>query len=313
MSSNQAEQFSKKIVGPVFPILTLFNEDGTIDKTGIKNYVNFLIAEGAKNLMCTVGTSRYDVMTTEEMLEVNQLVVEAAAKRAYVIVTTPSFGPTSQAIEFAKHAEKIGADAILAVYPDRFYGEDGIYEFFEKISSSCNIGIMIHEMAIRAGRSTEGPAAQYSPSLLKRIFDLPNLVGLKEESGDAGLISHINTNYSKKVAVIGGRGGMNGYRQAHAFGQQTYLVGIGNFLPKLELDFYNFIANNEFDKADQIINNTEKPFFDVAVKLGWHITLRSAMSIKGLCKPYERSPMKHLANTDEQTIRELMLRLKLVD
>ena len=313
MSISQAEQFSKKIRGPVFPILTLFNNDGSIDKEGIKNYVNFLIAEGAKNLMCTVGTSRYDVMTTEEMLEVNKLVVDAVAKRAYVIVTTPSFGPTTQAIGFAKNAEKIGADAILAVYPDRFYGEDGIYEFFENISTSCGIGIMVHEMAIRAGRSTEAPASQYSPSLLKRIFDLPNLVGLKEESGDEFLIDHINSNFNNKLAVIGGRGGMNGYRQAYAYGQKTYLVGIGNFLPKLELDFYSHMVNKDFDRADQIINTIEKPFFEATVKIGWHISLRTAMYIKGLCKPFERRPLKQLTNDNEQAVRELMLRLKLID
>ncbi|NIQ13503.1 MAG: hypothetical protein GTO02_03555, partial [Candidatus Dadabacteria bacterium] len=84
--------------------------------------------------------------TTDEIFEVNQIVVESARKRAITIVTTPSFGPTSQAIEYARHAQNIQADLILALYPDRYYGDQCIYEFFKSISDNCEIPVMIHEM-----------------------------------------------------------------------------------------------------------------------------------------------------------------------
>jgi len=309
MSFSKAEQFSKRVQGPVFPILTLFNENGSIDEAGIIKYVDFLIEQGAKNLMCTVGTSRYDVLTVDEMLRVNEIVVKTAAKRAVVIVTTPSTGPTSQAIDFARHAEEIGADAILAVYPDRYYGDESVFEFFEMVSSSCNIGVMIHEMPIRAGRSTEAPAAQYSPVLLERIFSLPNIVGLKEESGDADLVRHINSEYSRKVAVIGGRGGMGGFLQAAPFGQTAYLVGIGNFLPQIELDFYQKVIAGEQGKAEAVVLDIEKPYFALAVKLGWHISLRAGMHLLGLCQPYERRPMKHLSIVEQDALKAVMLQL----
>lgn len=312
MSSSMAARFSERVQGPVFPILTLFNADGSIDEQGIANYVEFLISQGAKNLMCTVGTSRYDVMTAKEMLRVNELVVKAAAGRAVVMVTTPSYGPTSQAIHFAQHAQQIGADAIIAVYPDRYYGDDHVFGFFEEVAASVNIGVMIHEMPIRAGRSTEGPAAQYSVALLARIFSIPNLVGLKEESGNAELIEHINTTYSNKAAVIGGRGGMNAYRLARTYGQRAYLVGIGNFDPKLELDFQQKLVDGQADKAEEITSNIEHPFFALAVKLGWHISLRAAMHLKGLCQPYERKPMRALDDTELESLKVLMQELELL-
>lgn len=309
--TSSAFEFSQRVKGPVFPILTLFNKDGTLDEAGIADYVEFLISQGAKNIMCTVGTSRYDVLTTEEMMQVNQIVVEAVAKRAVAIVTTPSNGPTSLSIQFAKHAAKIGADAIIGVYPDRYYGDETIVDFFKDITASSDIGVMIHEMPIRAGRSTEAPSAHYSPLLLEKIFSISGMVGLKEESGDQALIEHINTVYSDKVAVIGGRGGMNAYKSATQFGQQSYLVGIGNFLPKLELDFAKHIENGELESAENIISNIEKPFFDVTVKLGWHIALKAAMSIKGLCQPYERSPMRGLTSNEHNELLLLMQKLKL--
>lgn len=307
-----AAQFSQRVQGPVFPILTLFNKDGTVDETGIADYVEFLISQGVKNVMCTVGTSRYDVLTTDEMMRVNQIVVEATAKRAVTMVTTPSCGPTSSAIQFAKHAAKIGADAIIGLYPDRYYGDDTIVDFFKAITASADIGVMVHEMPIRAGRSTEAPSAQYSPTLLEKIFNIDNMVGLKEESGDAKLIEYINSTYSDKVAVIGGRGGMNAYKQATSFGQKSYLVGIGNFDPKLEINFADHVKNVELTAADDIINNIEKPFFDVTVKLGWHISLKAAMNIKGLCQPYERHPMRGLTAVEQAALLALMKKLNLV-
>ena len=310
--TSSAFQFSQRVQGPVFPILTLFNNDGALDEVGMADYVEFLISQGVKNVMCTVGTSRFDVLTTDEMMRVNQIVVEAAAKRVVTIVTTPSYGPTSSAIQFAQHAAKIGADAIIGVYPDRYYGDDSIVDFFKAITASSDIGVMIHEMPIRAGRSTEAPSAHYSSALLEKILSIDNMVGLKEESGDIKLIEHINLTYSEKVAVIGGRGGMNAYKSATQFGQKSYLVGIGNFLPKLEIDFANHIKNGELDAADNIINNIEKPFFDVTVKLGWHIALKAAMSIKGLCQPYERSPIRGLTSIEHAELLLLMQNLKLV-
>lgn len=310
--TSAALKFSQRVQGPVFPILALFNENGKLDMQGIADYVEFLISQGVKNVMCTVGTSRYDVLTIEEMMQVNQIVVEAAAKRAVTIVTTPSYGPTSSSIQFAQHAEKIGADAIIGVYPDRYYGDETIVDFFKAITASTDIGVMIHEMPIRAGRSTEAPSAHYSPALLEKIFSLEGMVGLKEESGDVQLIEYINTTYSNKVAVIGGRGGMNAYKSATQFGQQSYLVGIGNFLPKLELDFVKHIKHGELKAAENIINNIEKPFFDVTVKFGWHIALKAAMSIKGLCQPYERSPMRGLTAAENDALLSLMQKLQLV-
>ena len=312
MSLSKAAEFSRRVQGPVFPILTLFNADGSIDEAGIVAYVEFLIAQGVTNLMSTVGTSRYDVMTPEEMLRVNALVVKAAAGRAVVMVTTPSFGPTSQAIYFARHAEEIGADAIIAVYPDRYYGDDHVFEFFKEVADSVSIGVMIHEMPIRAGRSSEAPAAQYSQELLARIFSIGNVVGLKEESGSNELIEHINLTYSSNAAVIGGRGGMNAHLSARTYGQRAYLVGIGNFDPRIELDFYQSLKDGKTAQAESVISNIEKPFFALTVKLGWHISLRAAMYLKELCQPYERKPMRGLDDKELESLRALMMELGLL-
>ena len=303
MSDNsRGKQFSSRVIGTVVPVLAMFRQDGALDETAIADYVEFLIGAGVGTLMCTVGSSRYDVMTATEMLRVNQIVAQTAAGRAVVIVTTPSNGPTSQAVDFARAAASDGADAILAVYPDRFYGEEPIARFFEDVCAATDAGVMIHEMPIRAGRAFEAPSVQYSSRLVELILGSSNAVGLKEESGDAEIIRQLNRNFAGLGAVVGGRGGMAAHLAAREHGQIAYLASIGNFAPAIELEFANLVAAGKPEQAQAIVTDFEKPFFDVAVDLGWHLALREAMAMAGLCPPHERRPMLRMGPAERRSL-----------
>lgn len=297
--------FFNKVRGVVVPVLAMFEQSGPLDEQAISDYVEYLIGCGVTTLMCTVGTSRYDVLTVPEMLRVNEIVAQTAGGRATVIVTTPSTGPTAQAIDFAEAAATAGADAIIAVYPDRYYGEEPIARFFEDICGATDIGVLIHEMPIRAGRAFEAPSVQYSTALVERILGSANAVGLKEESGDPETIRQLNRMFAGRSAVIGGRGGMAAHLAAREYGQVAYLASIGNFAPAVELEFARLVAEGSYDEAQFIVEQYEKPFFEVAVNLGWHLALREAMAMADLCPPFERRPMMRLASAERRTLEAI--------
>ncbi len=307
--STLASILSNRIRGTVVPVLAMFEQSGALDETAIADYVEFLTDSGVGTLMCTVGTSRYDVLTAEEMLRVNRIVSEAAKGVASVIVTTSGFGPTTQAIEFAKAAAKDGADAIVAVYPDRYYGDEPIFGFFEDICSAAEVGVMIHEMPIRAGRAFEAPSVHYSPKLVERILALPHAAGLKEESAEPELIKRLNQKFAAKAAVVGGRGGMAAHLAARQYGQVAYLASIGNIAPAIELEFVRLLEAGQTQQAAQIIAEFEKPFFDAAVDLGWHVALREAMSMAGRCPPFERRPMMRLTAAERRKLESITARI----
>ena len=295
-------KFLEQIKGPVFPIPIPFSESGAVDYDGLRRYVDFLLAQGAATVMVTVGTSRFDLLTIEEMKKVNEVVAQTANGKAIVIVTTPTKGPTSQAIDFAKHAETVGADAILAVFPDRYYSDNNVAQFFKDIAASCSIGVLIHLMAIPAGKSGLGPQVQYSPKLVERIAALENLVGIKEESHDQALSYKYSRSLADKIVIIGGAGGMRDYLTKHNWGQQAYLVGLGNFVPELENKFYKALIYGDYDAARKIIFEYEEPFFEVAVKAGWHLALKEALAFFDLMKPWERPPIFRITSDDRNKI-----------
>ncbi|MDY6974326.1 MAG: dihydrodipicolinate synthase family protein [Thermodesulfobacteriota bacterium] len=310
MSSEIKQMFLERVKGPVFPIPTPFNREGQVNFRKIREYVDFLLQEGARTLMVTVGAARFAVLTIEEMKKVNETVVDSASGKAFTIVTTPDSGSTQQAIEFARHAEEIGADGILAVFPDRYYTEDGVYRFFEDISRSCSIGVLVHAMPIRAGRETLGPKINYSPELIERLAGIDNMVGTKEESGDKALEYKYNRLFQGRFLIIGSAG-MRAFLSDYQWGQQAYIVSIGNVAPEIELGFYSALANGDYEKARQIVFEKEERFLDGGIDVGWHLGLKEALECAGLMEAWERKPIERLDAEGKKKIESIITELNL--
>lgn len=307
--SKSKQHFINAVRGPVYPIPTPFTESGEVDYPGLESYVAFLLENSASTIMVTVGTSRFDLLTTNEQKRVNETVVKAVGGKATTIVTTPTIGPTTQAADFARHAAGCGADAILLVYPERYYGDDAVVRFFEEVSGAADIATMIHLSPIPAGKAGFGPSVQYSPALLERLAAIPNLVGMKEESRDPGLIYAYHKQFADKLCIIGGAGAMRGHIGAHALGQRAYLVGTGNFEPRLEEEFFKLLEAGKNDEARQWMFDKETEFFNTGVAIGWHVALKEAMAQKGLVGPWERAPLERVSSADRERIAEVLKRM----
>jgi len=305
MASMLKKRFLEEVRGPVFSLPTPFTEEGKVDYQSLEEYVDFLINRGAKNLIVSIGTSRFDLLTIKEMMNVNEVVVKAAMGRAITLVTTPPNGPTSQAVRFAQHAESIGADGILGVYPDRFFSEEGVYKYFEEMAQSCSIGVLIHEMPMRSGKSGLGPKVHYSPELVEKISRIDNMVGMKEESEEKGLEYQFNKKFSGNFLVIG-CAGMRAFLLDYQWGQQAYMVAIGHFAPEIDLGFYAALTQNDIERARGIVFEKEGPFFDEAGKMGWQMALREAMEVAGLMKAWGRKPMLRLDPESREKIGKIL-------
>jgi len=292
MNQSPHAALQARIRGPVFPIPVPFQTTGdfAVDHDALARYVDWLVGEGAPVILVTVGTSRFNLLSVEEMRAVNETVVRAVAKRAVCIVAGPLQGSTRDNVEFARHAAQIGADAIMVMYPERFYGEEAIFGFYKEVSEA-GAPVMIHEMPMRNGLG--GGTVQFSLDLLDRLTDLPGLIGLKEEAGDAEYVYRVLRRIAHKTALIGA-GSMRRFMRDYHAGAQCYLVGIGNFLPKVEIDFYAAMMRRDFDSAHDLVRKNEDGFFDLAVSLGWHRVLKEMMEIFGLMSAQERPPFERV-------------------
>ena len=299
MKKIDRETLRNRIVGPVFPIPTPFTADGfRVDHDALTAYTNFLLSCGVGTVMTTVGTSRFNLLSQEEVLLVNETVARAVDGRAVMIAAGNQGGNTKSNIEWARHAESVGADAYIAFFPERWYGEEAVFNFFKKLTESVSIGIMIHEMPLRSGY---GGQLQYPLDLLDRLISLPGLVGMKEECMDGGYAYKLYRRLQGKCAIIGAGAMRNFMRDFHA-GAQANLVGVGSFFPKVEIAFQNALALGDNSLAHKIVRAYEDPYFDLAVELGWHVQLKEVLNLLGLMPPHERDPLPRLSDENRDRL-----------
>jgi 4-hydroxy-tetrahydrodipicolinate synthase len=310
MTNFNRDAIRTKLSGPVFPVLTPFTENGSeVDYAALERYVGFLVNSGAKAIMTTVGTSRFNLLSNDEIKAVNRTMVKASSKATINIVAGPLMGSLAANIEFAQHAEEVGADAYIAFFPERWYGDQAVFEFFQTLSESVSISIMIHEMPLRSGY---GGQLQYSLDLLERLVTLPGVVGIKEECMDGGYAYKLHRRLQGKCAIIGAGAMRNFMRDFHA-GAKANLVGVGSFFPRVEMAFQDALKAGNFEYAHKIVRQYEDPYFDVAVELGWHPQLKETLHILGLMPPYERAPLPRLNENQRVRLKNCIEKLGWLD
>lgn len=296
MSNFTPVEIRNGLNGPVFPIITPFDAQGAVDYSALTNYVEFLIANGARTIMTTVGTSRFNLLSEAEISSVNSACMKPCGKETIRIAAGPMTGSLASNISIAQQAEKDGADAFIAFYPERWYGPESIYRFFNELCRSVSIAVMVHEMPLRSGY---GGVMQYPIDLLHRLVDIPNLVGMKEECMDGAYSYKIHRSLGERSAIIGAGAMRNFLRDFHA-GAKANLAGVGSFFPKVEIAFQDALKSGKTAVAESIVRKYEDPYFDVAVALGWHPQLKQVLHFLGLMPPFEREPMPQL-EPDQKT------------
>ncbi len=242
-----------------------------------------------------------------------RLLSERSKGKAVTIVTTPPKGPTSLAVEFAEHAETAGADGILAVYPDRYYTDDSVYAFFREIAGSCAIGVLIHLLSITAGRAGMGPKVHYSLELVERIAAIDNMVGMKEESHDQGLVYKYNRLLRDSFLIIGGAGGMRACLTGASLGPAGLSRGaLGVCFRTLNWNFTPPSWRATKKRPGTSSSRRRSLSLMKAVKVGWHLALKEAMAVVGIMEPWERAPMRRLSGDDRERIVKALRTSRLV-
>jgi 4-hydroxy-tetrahydrodipicolinate synthase len=303
MSRVTPTELRSAVRGAVVPILAPFAKDGGLDLRAVHDYVRFLVGSGVGTVITTAGTSRFNLLSLEEIAQFNRAVVEATGGDCLVIVAGPMEGDLSVHEGFAKHAAEIGADGFIGFFPERYYGDDALFGFFQALTRATTTAVLLHEMPMRNGLG--GGQVQYSLDVLERITDLPGIGGFKEECMDGGYSYKILRRFAHKTGVIGAGSMRFAMRDFHA-GAQAYLVGIGNFLPKVEIAFHRELVAGNVERAHELVRRFEEPYFDVAVSMGWHRALKETLHLRGLMPPYERSPMPRLGEADRKRLDELV-------
>jgi 4-hydroxy-tetrahydrodipicolinate synthase len=168
---------SQPLFKGVLPALVTPFRDGAVDEQAFVRLVERQIAGGVHGLVPVGTTGETATLSHDEHRRVVELCVKTAAGRVPVVAGAGS-NSTSEAIELARHAKTIGADAALIVTP--YYNrpsQEGLYAHFAAINEAVQIPVLVYNVP---GRTS----VDISNETLARLAKLPNIVGIKDATGD---------------------------------------------------------------------------------------------------------------------------------
>lgn len=302
----------QKIHGPVFSILTPFREqDDEIDFPTLERYLHQIYDAGGRIFYVMGYNSRYSQLSWDEIKELNAFVtktVKGIDADNIAIVADPLHCSTKVSVEFAKHAQEIGADLISIICRERFYFEDQIYNHYKMITDAVEIGILVHEMPFLNGYG--GPPVKWPVSLLDRVADIPNVIAVKEDAKDDDYSRAVIEKIRDRVAIVISGGGLRQWLRFSEMGCQAWLDGIGVFEPRLEVLFYQYYQEGKVDKYQEMIDQIEVPFFEEGVnQFGWHLVIKAALQARGIMSRRDRMPLQELPEEQYQEVKALIQRL----
>jgi dihydrodipicolinate synthase/N-acetylneuraminate lyase len=137
----------------IFPIVqTPFREDETIDVACLRREVEFIIKAGGHGLCWPQAGSEFELLTDDERLAVSELLVRQAHGRVPVIIGVQSTNYWKTALDFARHAEYIGADGIISMAPFQAGpSPEDIAEYYRALSRTVSLPIFIQSASNRYG------------------------------------------------------------------------------------------------------------------------------------------------------------------
>jgi 4-hydroxy-tetrahydrodipicolinate synthase len=165
------------IQGSIVALITPMNNDGSIDMDSLKKLVEFHIEQGTDSIVAVGTTGESATLTEDEHCQVIQAVVEYADKRIPIIAGTGA-NCTREAIELTRRAKQAGADACLLVTP--YYNkptQEGLYLHYKAIAEAVDIPQILYNVPSRTG-------CDMLPETVARLAKIPNIVGVKEATGD---------------------------------------------------------------------------------------------------------------------------------
>ncbi len=178
-------------------LVTPFRRDGQVDEERLDALVNFQLAAGTDGIVPCGTTGESATLRPEEQREIIRRVVERVRGRVPVIAGAGT-NSTEEAVELAQHAERAGADAVLSVTP--YYNRptpEGLYQHFRALAESVRIPVILYNVPSRTGCNLD-------VETVLRLAEIPNIIGVKEASGNLEQIMEILRRRPQGFLVLSG-------------------------------------------------------------------------------------------------------------
>jgi dihydrodipicolinate synthase/N-acetylneuraminate lyase len=199
----------------------------------------------------------------------------------------------------------------MLMYPDRYYSDEDVCGYFFRAADKLEIPAMIHGMFMR--HATAGGTYDFTPSIVAKLKEHPNIMGMKEESTSYEMAYKVCRQADDGFLIFPAGGSCRRFLLTHPAGAQNFLGGIGNIYPEIEEAFFESLKRGAFlsdpddiNPAHKIVERYEDPLFEVFGPIGWHRALQIALVEKGLLKTSNRPPFAEARPEHVNAVRKVL-------
>lgn len=283
-------------------LITPFKEDGSVDYPALLRLVDYLLQNGA-DFLCVLGTTaETPTLTTDEKNEIKRLVIERVNGRVPILLGCG--GNNTQAIiDSLKNDDFTGVDAILSVVP--YYNkpsQEGIYQHYKAIAESTDLPIVLYNVPGRTGVNMT------AETTLRIARDFPNVIAIKEASGNITQMDDIIKNKPENFNVISGDDGIT--FPLITLGAIGVISVIGNAFPREFGRMVRLGLAGDYDSA-RTIHHRFTELFSLLFVDGNPAGVKSMLNMMGFMENKLRLPLVPTRITTYERMREVLNALRI--
>ena len=278
-------------------MITPFHEDGSVNYPVAEELAAHLVQHGTDTLVVCGTTGESPTLSWDEEYELFRVVQQAVSGRAKVIAGTGS-NSTREAISATQKANQLRLDGALQVVP--YYNKPpqaGLYQHFRKIAeASPDLPIMLYNIPGRTGQNL-------LPETIARLAEIPNIVAVKEASGNLDQVSQIRRLTDSEFVIYSGDDSLT--LPMLAVGAEG-VVSVASHLVGDELQrMIQSFEQGQVQAATQI-HLALFPLFKALFVTTNPIPIKAALQLKGWEVGSTRSPLEEDASTLTQVLQSAM-------
>lgn len=275
--------------GAATAIITPFNKDG-IDYKKFAKLVEWQIEEGIDGIVVCGTTGESSTLSDEERKSAIKFVVEQVNGRVPVIAGTGS-NDTAYSIGLTKYACEVGADAILVVTP--YYNkatQKGLIEMFTKIADESTKPLILYNVPSRT-------AVNIAPKTCQALAEHPNIVGIKEASGDISQIAEIAQLCGEKLPIYSGNDDQ--IVPIMSLGGIGVISVVSNVMPKETAQICERFLSGDF-QGSLNLQLSLLPLIKSLFSEVNPIPVKAAMAAMGFCEDKLRLPLTSMESESKE-------------
>jgi 4-hydroxy-tetrahydrodipicolinate synthase len=283
-------------------LITPFTRGGALDEVATTRLAKRQVEAGVHFVVPCGTTGEAPTLTEAEKVRVLELVADAVDGRAMVLAGAGGYD-TREVIHAIQQSERAGAHGILSVSP--YYNkpsQEGLYQHYKALAESTKLPIIVYNVPGRTGGNVE-------PATLARLAAIPNIIGVKEASGNMSQIADVCRRVPSDFIVLSGDDALA--LPVMSIGGKGIISVVSNEVPSEMVQMVEAAERGDFAAARRW-HQALIPLMLTNFVESNPIPVKTAMAAMGLCEEVFRLPMVPPGDAARQQIQAVLKDLGLL-